>query len=85
MQITLEIPQYDSGSGFEIKWENGFEINTKVENEEIIISANKAGLVSLAKQLLSLAQENVPSGYHFHFDEYNSLEEGSFELIIKKV
>ena len=85
MLITLEIPQYNSENGFKFEWEKEFEIITKIENEEIIISANRAGLVSLAKQLLSLAQENIPSGYHIHFDEYNSLEKGSFELVIEKI
>ena len=46
----------------------------------MIISANKEGLLSLAKQLTTLA-EAVP-GNHIHYDEYNSLEEGSAEMII---
>lgn len=49
-----------------------------------MITANKPGLISLAKQLLTLAQDKVPSGYHLHFDEFNSLEEKSYELIIQK-
>lgn len=62
----------------------GFEIKVGVNDGEVIISANKAGLISLAKQMLSLAQDAVPVGYHMHYDEYNSLEEGSVELIIEK-
>jgi len=38
----------------------------------------------LANHLLNLSQENIPSGYHLHFDEYNSLENGSCDLIIQK-
>jgi hypothetical protein len=60
--------------------ENGFKIEVKIKGDIIAISANKAGLVSLARQLLTLAQDNVPSGSHFHFDDYNSLEDGSTEL-----
>jgi hypothetical protein len=41
-------------------------------------------LISLAIHLLTLAQENVPVGSHCHFDEHNSLEHGSKELIIEK-
>ena len=37
-----------------IEWVNGFEIKAIVENDEIIISANKEGLLSLAKQLTAL-------------------------------
>ena len=50
----------------------------------VVVTANKAGLLSLAKQLLFLAQDEVPMGYHFHLDETNSLEQGSLELIIQK-
>ena len=48
------------------------------------IIANKEGLTSLANHLLNLAQDNVPRGYHLHFDESNSLKDGSSELIIEK-
>ncbi len=48
------------------------------------LSANKAGLTSLAIQLLTLAQDNVPAGCHIHYDKFNSLEDGSIELVIQK-
>ena len=84
MEIKLEIPQYSSDTGFKSEWEYGFEIETRIGEGEFVITANKSGLISLAKQLLTLAQDEVPLGYHLHFDEYNSLEEKSFELIIQK-
>lgn len=62
----------------------GFDIEVKYENETVVISANKAGLFSLANHLLNLAQEEIPVGYHLHLDESNSLEEGSVDLIIQK-
>ena len=65
-----------------IEWIDGCEIRTAVENNEILISANREGLLSLARQLIALA-EGEP-GDHIHYDEYNSLEEGSAELIIEK-
>ena len=46
-------------------------------------SANKEGLLSLAGQLKALA-EGMP-GEHIHYDESNSLEKGSLELIIERV
>ena len=68
----------------EIKWQDGFTIKVNVENEnQVVISANKAGLLSLATQLKDLADED--KGRHIHYDEYNSLEEGSSELIIEKI
>lgn len=84
MKITVEIPEY-SGEGFRHEWEDGVEIETKIMDGEIVISANKAGLISLAKQLLTLAQDSVPVHHHFHLDEYNALEEGSAHLIMEKI
>lgn len=83
MEIIVKIPEY-SVEGFGHEWENGFEIETKITDGEILISANKAGLISLAKQLLTLAQDNVPQHYHYHLDEHNALEEGSIPLIVQK-
>lgn len=83
MEIKLTIQEY-SDQGLKFEWENGFEIKTEINDGEIVISANKAGLISLAKHMLTLAQDVVPTGYHMHFDEYNSLDDGSIELIIEK-
>jgi len=85
MIITLEIPEYNKEDGLKIHWENNFEISVKESNSDVLIRLNKAGLTSLATQLLSLAQDTVPIGYHIHYDEYNSLESGSKELVIEKI
>ena len=66
-----------------IEWVDGFEIKAVVEKDEIVISANREGLLSLAKQLTALA-EGV-SGDHIHYDVYNSLKEGSAEMIIERI
>lgn len=66
-----------------MKWEDGFSIAVKVENNAVTINANKQGLLSLANHLTALAQDNTP-GTHLHLDEHNSLEENSTELIIEK-
>lgn len=65
------------------EWVDGFEIRVAAGNDGIIISANREGLLSLAKQLTALA-DGVP-GEHIHYDEYNSLEKGSSEMIIERV
>ena len=62
-----------------IEWVDGFEIRVKADSE-VMIGANKEGLLSLAKQLTALA-DGMP-GDHIHYDEYNSLENGSAEMII---
>jgi hypothetical protein len=82
--MKTEIPNYNKSNGIKYSWENDFEIEVKSIDGVISIIANKAGLQSLANHLLNLAQDEVPIGYHLHFDENNSLEEGSLELIIEK-
>lgn len=67
-----------------IEWVEGFKIFVNTHNnEEVIISANKEGLLSLACQLNALA-EGMP-GDHIHYDGNNSLEEGSLKMIIERV
>lgn len=67
----------------EINWEDGFTVKVRVEDGgKVVISANKKGLLSLARQLTDLANEET--GCHIHYDAYNSLEDGSSELIIEK-
>lgn len=84
MEIKLEVPKYNPELGIKYNWESDFNIEVKCDNGEIVLKANKAGLFSLANHLLNLAQEEIPIGYHLHFDENNSLEEGSLDLIIEK-
>lgn len=65
-----------------IEWVDGFEIRVSVDTGEAVILVNKEGLLSLAQQLTALAEE--APGSHIHYDQYNSLEEGSTELIVIK-
>jgi len=66
------------------EWVDGFRIAvTSGRNHEVTLSANREGLLSLACQLKALA-EGMP-GDHIHYDESNSLEKGSLELIIERV
>ena len=66
-----------------IEWVDGFEIHVTADKREAVISANRAGLLSLARQLEALA--DAAPGDHIHYDAYNSLEEGSAELIIERL
>lgn len=64
-----------------IPWEDGAMLRVQLQNGAAVVSANRAGLLSLAAQLAALARE--PAGSHIHYDEYNSLETGSAELLIE--
>ena len=66
-----------------IEWVEGFEIMAAAESDRIVVSANREGLLSLAKHLTALADSEP--GEHIHYDEYNSLESGSAEIIIERV
>lgn len=68
----------------DIEWENGFTIKVNVDDGgTVVIAANRQGLLSLAGQLTAMADAQV--GTHIHYDEYNSLEEGSAQMIIEKI
>ena len=67
----------------EIRWEDGFTVEVRQADGTVVLSANREGLLSLARHLSDLA-ESMP-GTHLHYDAYNSLEEGSDELIIEKI
>ena len=66
-----------------LNWVDGFEIKVRIENDSAVISANREGLLSLADHLKGLAEE--PPGAHIHLDAYNSLEDGSSELIFETI
>ena len=61
-------------------WENDFKIKVSISGGAAVISANRQGLLSLANHLKALAEEKP--GSHFHLDEWNSLENGSSDLIV---
>ena len=65
-----------------VEWIDGSVIRVKTDDDGVTISANKEGLLSLAGQLTALAQGL--SGDHIHYDQYNSLEDGSADLVIEK-
>ncbi|MBR2668385.1 MAG: hypothetical protein IKE36_01160 [Solobacterium sp.] len=72
-----------TGEKMKVEWVDGFEIQVKIQDGTAVISANKEGLLSLAKQLTALA-EGMP-GDHIHYDEHNSLEDGSSEMVVERI
>ena len=82
--MYIDVPEYD-GRGLKFVWDENFFIEFKESYSTFVLKANKAGLMSLARILLELAQDSVPVGCHVHLDEFNALEIDSLELIISKV
>ena len=85
MKIEFNIVDYLPENGLIINWEPYYKIETEVNNNVIRIMANRDGFISLAKHFMTLALEDVKPGTHLHYDENNSLEPGSNELIIEKI
>ena len=76
-------PEAGENREMNIRWEDGFVIRVSKDGQGAVISANREGLLSLAMQLRDLAEE--APGCHIHYDEGNSLEEGSCDLIIERI
>ena len=69
----------------ELNWIDNFTISVTIQPDNtVLLSANKEGLLSLANHMIALAESETPCD-HIHLDQYNSLEDGSTELIIEKV
>jgi len=82
--VNISIPAYEESGSLFFKWDDAFKISVNHSTGEVCVSANSAGLISLARHLLTLAQESVPTGSHLHLTDGVELEEGSGDLIIEK-
>lgn len=85
--VTLEVTRYSPGYGVVSAWRDGAVLRVEIgDTPEVtaVISGNAAGLTSLARHLLTLAQADVPVGSHMDFDSYCGwLEEGSAAVRIE--
>jgi len=85
MQRFIEIGEKSTDGSFRLVWEDGYEIHSAIQGDEIIIKANRQGLRTLASHLMALAEEDVSSGYHIHLDDLNSLEDGSYGIVLERI
>ena len=69
----------------DIKWMKNYVIKVDIVQDEVIISANSEGLESMANIFKELADSQNAIGAHIHLDQYNSLEDGSKDVIIVKI
>lgn len=84
MKITLDIPDH-SGNGIHLIWDPGSKYAIKVDDYKgVVVLANKNALVSMAKQMLYLAYNDLPKGSHVHYDSFFTKIDQEYELIIEK-
>jgi hypothetical protein len=84
MEIKVKIPDYSPTRGFEFIWMEGHKIDVRVEDGDVYLFANKAGLITLAHHFLNLAQDDFSNGHHNHYCKNYGLEEESAELNVLK-
>ena len=84
MKIVVDIPDYD-GNGIDVIWSDDSKFKIELGNNEVIISANQAGLISVAKQLLYMAYSDLNEGAHVHFDSFfTKMNPDDIELVIER-
>ena len=85
MKLEIEVPDYPAEQGVMRAWAQGFRIAVVTYGAEVVIRANSAGLLSLARHCLILAQDSVPDGFHFHYEvSSDHLQHGSVGLVLER-
>ncbi|GCE14130.1 Imm32 family immunity protein [Tengunoibacter tsumagoiensis] len=84
-QVTIDVPDYSIWHGVRAIYENEYSISARiVSDNEFVIQADKGGLITLARHLLTLAQDEVPSGAHIHYDNDSNIDDGSVSFVLDK-
>ncbi|MFD9737569.1 hypothetical protein [Umezawaea sp. NPDC059074] len=80
----MNIPERGPNEGLQYEWDFGFEIALEVVESEVVLRGNRAGLISLARHLLTLAQEDVSPGTHLHLAAGQEID-SAFGLILESM
>ncbi len=84
MKISVELPDYD-GNWLDVIWEAGSKYAIDLQGNSIVLFANKNALISLAKQMLYMAYNDLPIGSHVHLDSFfTNINNDDIELVIEK-
>lgn len=83
MTVVLELPDYD-GNALDVIWEDNASYTAEVFENDILIKANRQGLISMAKQMLYMAYNDLPLGSHIHYNKFFTKTESKYDLIIEK-
>ena len=83
MNVEISIPEFD-GNAIDVIWEEAAHIELGYEDNQILIRADCKGLLSLAKQMIYMAVNDIGSGSHVHYAGY-FLGDTPFELVVEKL
>lgn len=84
MKLKITIPDYD-GEAMDVIWQDNSYYSMEVFDDEIQIRANSIGLISIAKQMLYMAYNDLPKGSHIHYDEFFTKINNKYSLVIEKM
>ena len=84
-KFSYEHESYTSETGVLYETHKDMIVEFTIDVDQCTLSANKQGLLALAKSLIKLADDDVPVGCHFHLDPPVFFVDGSAELIIEKI
>ncbi|MET7796738.1 Imm32 family immunity protein [Streptomyces decoyicus] len=83
MDLVISVPEHRVGEGLQFAWDDDFEMEMAVGPTEVVIKANRAGLTSLARHLLTLAQQGVHEGSHIHLTADQEIE-AQLDLVLER-
>jgi len=84
MRITIDVPDHTDEEGIPIVFEDEYHIRVWFDISSVVVEANQSGMITLARTLLSLACNDVPSGYHIHLDSGFVLGDDSVNLTLMR-
>ena len=82
-QVIIDVPA-NVGTGVPHMPQAECRICVDVAFGDVTIKANRDGLITLARHLLTLAQEEYDVGTHIHYETDTLLDDGSWSLIVDK-
>lgn len=83
-RVSHTVTTHADGVSRVFSWVEDARINVRKVGTEVVIEANAAGLRTLSRHLLTLAEDGTPDGSHLHLEDGSGLEAGSVSLILER-
>ena len=83
--FEFTFPDYEPDRPVPLEWDEGSEAMVRIEGDVVVLKANPAGLQSLARHLLTLAQEGVPEDTRITLNSFNGLTNNSYEVVVERM